>query len=356
MNEHREPTARSMARLTERGGVVGVPEADARAVARAAVLLRLLQTAPLRLSTAARARIAARLHEEAAAPAATSRRMYWPAAGAATLVLFAGGAVGATWGLGPAQKLFGRMMRSEAEPARALTISRPVASAPTQPQIEELPAPSGALAAPKTLATTVIEPDATRPLAIEEPRRRKSAPPVSLGVTVTELPAEKPLDPVVAESRLLADALTQLRQRREPARALRTLDDYERRFPTGTLMPEASAARIDALLALGRRGEALERLDALTMIDRLPRAAELRVLRAELRAGRSALPGAMSDFSAVLGMAGASDDVVGRALYGRGSIRARLGDAAGARADLQDYLRRFPHGRFAGPAGRALRD
>jgi hypothetical protein len=352
MNEQRE---QPMVRLTARGGVgAGVPEADARAVARAAVLLRLLQTAPLRLSTAARARIAARLHEEAAAPAATPRRMYWPAAGAATLVLFAGGAVGATWGLGPAQKLFGRMMRSEAEPARALTVPRPVASAPSQPQIEELPAPSAALAAPRTLATTVIEPD--RPLAIEEPRRRKSAPPVSLDVTVTELPAEKPVDPVVAESRLLADALTQLRQRREPARALRTLDDYERRFPRGTLMPEASAARIDALLALGRRGEALERLDALAMIDRLPRAAELRVLRAELRAGRGALPGAVSDFGAVLGMAGASDDVVGRALYGRGSIRARLGDAAGARADLRDYLRRFPHGRFAGPAGRALRD
>jgi hypothetical protein len=354
MNEHREP----MVRLTERNGVgPGISATDARAAARAAVLLRVLQAAPLRLSTAARARIAARLHEQAAAPAMTPRRMYWPAAGAATLVLFAGGAVGATWGLAPAQKLFGRWMRSDAPQARAVSVSRPVASAPAT-TVEELPEPSEKLAAPKTLATTIIEPESHplgQPLAAK-PRRREPAPAVSLGVTVTELPAEPAVDPVVAESRLLADALSQLRQRREPARALRTLDDYERRFPKGTLMPEASAARIDALLALGRRGEALERLDALAKIDSLPRAAELRVLRGELRAGRGALPGAVSDFGAVLGMAGAPDAVLERALYGRGSSRARLGDAAGARADLQDYLRRFPQGRFAGPAGRALRD
>jgi hypothetical protein len=356
--------------LTEsgRGVVPGAP--DELSAARAAELLRLLQTAPTRLSSAARARITARLQQHVLASVAGHRRMLWPAAGAATLVLFAGGAVGATWGLGPAQKLFGRWMRSENEPAPALSVSQPARAHLSKDvskvddelaidEAEERPVRE-ALAAPKTLATTVIEPEAARPLPLNEPRRRKAAPSVSVGVTVTDLPAEAPRaapseSPIVAESRLLADALTLLRQRREPARALSALDEYERRFPKGTLAPEAAAARIDALLALGRRGEALDRLERLA-IEGLPRAAELRVLRGELRAGHGELVGAASDFSAVLGMPGAPSSVVERALYGRGSSRARLGDTAGARADLQGYLKRFPRGQFAGPAGRAIRD
>jgi hypothetical protein len=361
--------------LTERnGGGTSVP--DELAAARAAELLRLLQAPPPRLPSSVRARIAARLAHVAPATGG-QRRMLWPAAGAATLVLFAGGAVGATWGIGPAQKLFGRWMRSESSSARVETGARPATpaiktSAAEDQAVDERPV-SAALAAPKTLATTVIEPEAARPLALEAPRRHKSSPSVSVGVTVKDLPsgpakpaalpqpAEEPAgddNSIVAESRLLADALTLLRQRREPARALRALDAYERRFPAGALAPEASAARIDALLELGRRGQALERLDALALdrLPPLPRAAELRVLRGELRAGGGSLAGAVSDFTAALGMTGAPSSVIERALYGRGSSRARLGDTAGARADLQDYLRRFPRGHFAGPAGRALRD
>lgn len=39
----------------------------------------------------------------------------------------------------------------------------------------------------------------------------------------------------------------------EPARALSTLDDYERRFPSGGLSPEATVLRIEALVAAGDR-------------------------------------------------------------------------------------------------------
>lgn len=349
MSGHREP----FERLTGRSVGTGLP--DQKAAARAAVLIRLLQMSTTRLPASARARIAARLQQQALPAVVAPRRMLWPVAGAATLVLFAGGAVGATWGIGPAQKLFGRWMRGDDQPTGVVHVPGPTVEIPTTfvPQAAEPPALSAALAAPTALATTVIEPQAAR-LAAPEPRRRQAAAQVSVGVTMTDLPAPSE-DPVAAESRLLAEALSLLRQRLEPARALQALDDYERRFPAGARASEASAARVDALLALGRRSEALDRLDALAL-DRLPRAAELRVLRGELRSGRGALVGAVSDFGAVLATVGASPSVIERALYGRGSCRARLGDTAGAHADLADYLRRFPRGQFAGPAERALRD
>jgi TolA-binding protein len=306
--------------------------------ARAAELLRVLQAPPPRLPPSARARIAAALDARAARAPAT-RALRWPAAVTAALVLFAGGAVGAAWGLAPARRLIVRWLAPEvaapppAAPKRVAEVIHEPAPAPpvepaVQPALDEAAAP-------------VAEPRRAHPAHA----RAHEAPP----------PSE---DPVVAESRLLASALQDLRQRRDPKGALAALDDYERRFPSGALAPEAAAARVDALLALGRRGEALARLEALPL-DRLPRGAELRALRGELRAGRGELGAALDDFSAVLAMTGAQGappNVVERALYGRGSCRARLGDVAGARADLEELLRRFPGGPHAEPARRALRD
>jgi tetratricopeptide (TPR) repeat protein len=212
-----------------------------------------------------------------------------------------------------------------------------VAAVPAPPAVEEEPAPDVSVPPPP-------------PVRAAAPRPRPAARPVETAPEAA--PAEAP---IVAESRLLAEALATLRQHHDPQQALRALDAYERRFPSGALAPEAAAARIDALLALGRRGQALERLESL-QLERLPRGAELRVLRGELRAGRGRLAEAVSDFSAVLSLAAAPPAVVERALYGRGSCRSRLGDAAGARADLREVVRRFPGGALAGAAERALRD
>ena len=44
-----------------------------------------------------------------------------------------------------------------------------------------------------------------------------------------------------------------------------------------------------------------------------------------------------------------------RALWGRAAARSRLGDQAGARADLELYLRDFPAGRFSAAAASLLR-
>jgi hypothetical protein len=305
--------------------------------ARAAELLRKLQAPPARLAPSARARIAAALDARTArAPA--PRTLRWPAAVVAALVLlFAGSIVGAAWGLVPARRWLGRWLVVES--LRPATAAAPARRAVERPAPLEAPAPEPEL-------EPVVESAAPAP----EPRHVHA----THAARAHEVPAPSE-DPVVAESRLLAGALQELRQRRDPQAALRALDEYERRFPAGALAPEAAAARVDALLALGRRGQALERLEGLPL-DRLPRGAELRALRGELRAGRGELGAALDDFSAVLAIKGAPSSVVERALYGRGSCRSRLGDVAGARTDLDELVRRFPGSKFAEPARRALRD
>jgi hypothetical protein len=327
------------------------PDSDER---RAAELLRVLQTPPPRLSSSARARIVARLDEGAARVGPARRRALWPAALAAAVVLFAGGAVGAAWGIEPARRFLGRFLSTPV--VTAAPASAPARHAALAPQASAPDDVSPALEA--RIEPPVIELTELTSIVVEPRRDTRSRPQRHARADVQGTgPAEAPPSeaPVVVESRLLAEALTDLRQRRDPQGALRALDEYERRFPSGALAPEASAARIDALLALGRRSQALQRLETLSL-ERLPRGTELRVLRGELRAGRGELGGAVDDFGAVLALTGAPTGVVERALYGRGSCRARLGDVAGARADLQDTLRRFPNGPFAEPARRALRD
>lgn len=178
-----------------------------------------------------------------------------------------------------------------------------------------------------------------------------SEPPVVL----PSLPVESPPPPphasesaarpstVALESELLQRALEKLRRDHDGVGALAALDVYGARFPGGLLALEAAVARIDALLLLGRRAEALRALESLPLA-RVGRRTELQLLRAELYAERDCRM-ALPDFDAVLAAA-APAPLGERALYGRATCRARLADAAGARADLARYLARFPQGRF----------
>jgi TolA-binding protein len=108
---------------------------------------------------------------------------------------------------------------------------------------------------------------------------------------------------------------------------------------------------VDALLMLGRDRDALALLQTLALQAR-GRDQELRVVRGELAAAASCAR-AISDFDAVLaGMPAPA--LAERALYGRATCLARLGDAPAAARDLRAYVRRFPDGRFAAEARRAL--
>ena len=157
-------------------------------------------------------------------------------------------------------------------------------------------------------------------------------------------------DAVVRESRLVNEAVKELRQNSAPQKALKLLDRYEREFPNGTLRPEADTIRVSALLAIGNHAKALARLDVLTL-DQNPRGLELFVTRGELREemGRHQL--AIADFDAAKGAQGALRE---RALYGRGMAQWRSGDRVRAREELKRYLTDFPQGRFANEARKVV--
>jgi hypothetical protein len=173
------------------------------------------------------------------------------------------------------------------------------------------------------------------------------APPVATPrapAVASAAPSATPESQLAAESKALEPALGALRRDRDAARALTLLERYEAAFPHGVLSLEARVVRIDALLALGRRPEALQLLEALPL-DRVGRGTELRLVRAELRASGDC-GAALPDFDRVLAT-GPSASVEERALRGRSLCRASLGDAAGARSDADRYLAKYPAGRFA---------
>jgi hypothetical protein len=153
-----------------------------------------------------------------------------------------------------------------------------------------------------------------------------------------------PEGPLAGEAALLGEALRALNVRREPLASLGALDAYDLRYPAGALRREALVARIDALLALGRREEALELLEKAGELRALPKGRELEVLRGELRARAGDCRRAAADFEDVLG---ARDPLSERALWGLA--------VCGSRPDLERYLREYPNGTFAPQARAALR-
>jgi hypothetical protein len=184
------------------------------------------------------------------------------------------------------------------------------------------------------------EPDPAAAVPLERPPAAAAAP-------VVVQP-----DPTSAEAAAFALALQRLRRDGDARAALRLLDDYDRRYPRGQLAGEATLARIEAHLALGDAAGALRLLDR-AGIDGLPRSADLRVLRGELRSDAGRCLDAIGDFAAVVTTA-AAPTLRGRALHGRAVCLAQLGRAEEARADARLYLSLLPQGKFAAEMRRAL--
>lgn len=231
-------------------------------------------------------------------------------------------------------------LRTPAPPARAeLAPDVAAATAPAPMPTETSAAP--ALAPPPMPASRAVvrAPEAGPHFAGRAPRIRPD----------DRLAHREPLAP---ELEAFTTAMSLLRARRDNAAALTALDEYLRSYPTGLFVHEARLGRVDALLALGRRGDAREAMDALPLgNDAL--GLELTVTRGELRAGTDC-KGALADFDRAL--AGRlTDPLAERALFGRAVCRTRQGRAAEARADLEEYLRRFPSGARAEAARGRLR-
>jgi tetratricopeptide (TPR) repeat protein len=168
--------------------------------------------------------------------------------------------------------------------------------------------------------------------------------------------------PPPSEQALLSRAVRSLRSEHRPGSALAVLDEYVARFPSGSLLPEATRLRTEALLALGYKPAALAELNR-ELAAAGAGGEESLLVRGELRAAAGRWRQALEDFDAVVR---AHDPAAGpatsatlrerfeRALWGRASARSHLGDEAGARADLRECLRRFPRGQFAAQAARLL--
>ena len=155
------------------------------------------------------------------------------------------------------------------------------------------------------------------------------------------------------ESRLLASAISKLRQDGDPEGALGILDQHHAEFGAGALAPEANATRIEALLRLARNSQALALLDG-QRLSAQGVGREMLVARAELRADKGRGSAALQDFDQLLLPSAKTDKVTERAVYGRPVCRAKAGDREGARQDFKWHVRDFPRGRFADQARAAL--
>ena len=204
------------------------------------------------------------------------------------------------------------------------------------------PAPAGAVGPPPSRR-------GPRNLAIAP-----TSPPANAAETIAEQAAPPPQQPASPpaptaaraenEAAVIARAFRTLRRENDPAGALRLLDSRAADLRGGALESEAKVARIEALLSLGRREEALRTLETLTE-DRGQKSWERTVLRGELRAEIGRCPQALVDFDTVeVATRGSSsrNDLRARALLGRGVCRARMGDNAAARTAFEQLVRELP--------------
>jgi tetratricopeptide (TPR) repeat protein len=232
------------------------------------------------------------------------------------------------------------------------------AVAPISPRAAALP-PSSLQPPPVPSPAPVPAEDASTP-------RRLSPITAAAANAVPAKPAPSPTPPAgppPSEQVLVASAIRSLRVQRSPAAALAALDQYQARYPKGSMLAETTRLRAEALLMLGERRAALDELNRApgmgTAADE-----ESRLVRGELAASAGRWQEALQDFDGLViaWSRGSRGDTISpklrarleRALWGRACARSHLGNEAGARVDLQELLRRFPQGKFAAQAAQRL--
>jgi hypothetical protein len=322
-----------------------VDEVGSEGRARAAAELISRGDPALSLSPSVVERVGARLTRPAAARPPRRLRLGWVAAAVALLVVPVAMAAVAT-----VRPFF---WKPEPKPAAAPKVRVPV-PAPVKPELEV--APEVPVQVPVPAAAPAVKPPAPAPVRRAPVKPAAAVPePLAPAAEVAATGGAPAAPPVGDEAGGVALALEQLHRHRDPLAALATLDAHQAHYPHGMFAREAALARLEALLALGRRADALTVLDGLSRegFDGLARAHELRVLRGELLAQAGDCASAIEAFDAALANAPAAE-LEGRALFGRASCRASRGDVERSRADLERYLESFPRGPYAAQARAAL--
>jgi hypothetical protein len=233
---------------------------------------------------------------------------------------------------------------------------RPTSALPAAPAPPEIGAaePTPVVEEAKPVAAPTKHRALARVAIMKEPLQ----PPTPSAADVAAAPPEP--SRIAVEQALLGRAIKTLREGHDARTSLALLAQHAEQFPDGALAAEATILRIEALLTLGRKDEALSLFDGVSLAS-LPNRDEQRVVRGELRAAKGRWREAEQDFDeALAGHALPAETakirtVQERALWGRASARSRLGDQDGARADLALYLRHFPAGRFASAAASLLK-
>ncbi len=313
---------RDPSRWNEQPPAPGTPEAQA---ARGLAAL----APPRPLDPDARARLAARL--AGTPPAAPTPRIV-PLAVGALLAL--------ALGTGGYLALRSERVEPIAAPAdispplleRAETFAAPAALPPPPPELSVVARVEPRVRRPKPDAAVLPPPQVRSPSTVDPP-------PSSLE----------------REARSLAEVVRTLRQDQDPTGALRALQLHRDAFPAPLLGPETDVVQLDALVAQDDRPAALELLQRLDPSQRreLPRRYELLALWADLLAEDARCNRAGPLYAQLLEEARAPA-LQERALWGQAHCLGRQGEVAATRASLEEYLRRFPQGKFAAAARRQL--
>jgi hypothetical protein len=139
-------------------------------------------------------------------------------------------------------------------------------------------------------------------------------------------------------ARHLKEVVHALRVEHAPRSALDLLDRHASELAGNAFAEEALLLRVEAMLMLGQQAETLRLLDGLSLTQTAS-STVLLATRGQLRANADRCAEAVTDFDLVLTRALRPSK---QALQGRAQCKQKLGDALGAKADLERLNREFP--------------
>ncbi len=223
----------------------------------------------------------------------------------------------------------------------------PIVLAASTPLPLVVVAPPVILKAPPPLpAAVAVVPHVRAPVRVVKP-----VEPIAEVQPEPVVEAPPPTSPESEEVKLLAQSHLANREHDVP-RALRQLDLYRSRFPSGILSEEATLLEVELRLASHDEPKALALLNQI-LTQSTRRRPEFLLVRSELLAGLNRCDEALVGFKELLN---AELPLQERAWFGVATCQLHSGNREPARTALEEYLRRFPKGAQRALAAELLKD